>query len=210
MFRCGSIRAKRIGFVFLFLALILEPLSAQQKNERDIHEREFAANKILARSLVSAEEQNYSKAVQDLILILDYYPEFSQIDTVIYVLGNNLTEMGLYSSADQIYRYLIKSNLKSPLVPFALYGLERLYYRQAKYDRAIDYFRLLREKFPQAKVGDGIYYYAGQSMFFQNDFDNAIQTLNAVEEGSEFWGYALYTRALAHFKKKMLPMPLPI
>lgn len=194
-------------FSFISILFISQFAFSQQSVQQLDKEREYAADKILKRSRVKAQRGELSKAVQDLIIILDYYQNYRKIDETLYELGNYLVEMDLYKAGKEVYDYLIRNNLQSPMVPFAIYGLEKLFYKQGKYELAIDYFRIIREKYPDAQVGEGIFYYAGQSFFYQNDFENAILTLNAIEEGSEFWGFALYTKALANFKKKMLMRP---
>ena len=193
---------KYILCIGIFFAVGLCQSRADAQNKEDNKEQEAASDKIVARAEILAERGNFNRAVQELIPILDYYPEYSKIDEVMCKLGNNLTDMGLYGAADKIFKHMVANNIDSPVVPYALFGLEKLYYLQQKYARVIDYFKLLREKYPDASIGEGIYYYAGQSYFFQGDFDNALLAFDAIEERSEFWGYALYTRALANFKKK--------
>ncbi len=199
------IKIHRLNYIFCFAILFTLGLAENRiyaQIQESNNEQEKASDKIVVRSDFYSESGDFNKAVQELIPILDYYPKYSKIDEVMWKLGNNLTEMGLFDAADKIYKHLIGNNLESPIVPFAILGLEKLYYQQQKYPRVIDYFRLLREKYPDALIGDGSYYYAGQSYFFQEDFDNAILAFDAIEEKSEFWGYALYSRALANFKKK--------
>jgi len=194
--------------IFLFCGVLISNFSfLYGQNKQSNFELEKTANKIVAQADELTKKDQYSKAVLKLIPIVDYYPEYSKIDNVMYKLGNNLTEMGLYDSAFKIYRHLVENNPQSSLIPFAIFGIEKLHYMQKDYERAIDYFRLLREKFPDAQTGDGPFYYAGQSFLFQDDFENALLTFDAIEERSEFWGFALYSHALANFKKKKLMRP---
>ena len=204
------IKIRLVLISLLSILFISQSVFSQQPTQKLDKEREYAADKILKRSRVRAQRGELSKAVQDLIIILDYYQNYGKIDETLYELGNYLVKMDLYKAGKEVYDYLIRNNLQSPMIPFAVYGLEKLFYEQGKYELAIDYFKILREKYPNANVGEGIFYYAGQSFFYQNDFENTILTLNAVEEGSEFWGFALYTKALANFKKKILMRPSPI
>ena len=183
---------------FLLILVFVIPVFSQETNK----EQEYASDKIFSRAVALAESENYNRAVQQLIPILDYYPDYSRVDEVMYNLGAYLTEMELYKAAERIFTHLIQTNIEGPMVPNAIYGLERLFYQNGDYDRALDYFRILRDKFPDNTIDDGIYYYAGQSYFFNEDFDNAILMFDAIEPGSQFWGFALYTNALAKFKKK--------
>ncbi|RKY81157.1 hypothetical protein DRQ00_00500 [candidate division KSB1 bacterium] len=184
--------------------------AAPQKEQHQLTdlELEHAASKLLTKSQAYFEKGEYWKAAQDMILIMDYYPDYSRLDEVIYTLGNCLFQMELFKASEKIYRYLILNIRNSSFVPYALYGLERIYYETKQYERAIEYFHLLRKRFPNITVDEGIYYYGGLSYFYLEDYDNAILILSAIDNKSEYWGYALYTRSLAYFKKKISIMLL--
>ena len=107
-------------------------------------EQEYAANKIVAQSDDLAQKGEFRNAVLKLIPIVDYYPEYTKIDQVLFRLGNHLTEIGLYDAAFNLYKHLITNHVDSPQVPFVLFRIEKLYYLQENYERAIDYFRILR------------------------------------------------------------------
>jgi len=105
---------------------------------------------------------------------------------------------------------LIKNYLDSPYVANAVYGLERVYYTDKMYSKALTYFQVITEKFPTMNEMDGAYYYAGQSYFYLNDYTQSILTLKRVSSKNSFRGYALYTMGLGYLKKKILIRPLSL
>jgi len=203
-----ALSIKRSKVVLLALLLFLLSSSAIQGAEGtnvllQNREKEYAASKLLDRAKELISKGQYDQALQDLIAITDYYTEFSRIDETFVVIGNCMTDMELYSGAENIFKHMIRNYTDSPWVPHALFGLERLNYLQGNYQTAIDYFRFIRERFPDAPLGEGIYYYGGQSFLYLNQFDKAITTFSAIDEKSEYWGFALYSRAQAYLKKKI-------
>ncbi|GBD93496.1 outer membrane protein assembly factor BamD [bacterium BMS3Abin05] len=162
-----------------------------------------AAEKVYKNALSEMESREYWKAAQNLIVITDYYSDYKNLDAVLYNLGTCMFHLELYSAAEKIYVYLIKNYLDSPYVSNAIYGLERVYYTEKMYNRALTYFQVITEKFPNMNEMDGAYYYAGQSYFYSNDFTQAILMLKRVPHKSSFRGYALYTIGLGYLKKKM-------
>jgi len=196
----------RFSIYILLLAGLPAALFAQQRSELDSLRMEYSATKILQKSENLIAEEQYTRALRELIDLVDYYPQFSRLDVAFLRIGQCLTSIRLYDAAKKIYTYLIRTYPKSPVIPYALAGLERVSYLEGNYDLAIDYLALLREKFPEF-YDDEIYYYGGQSFLYLNRFDEAISAFNAIREDSEYWGYALYSRAQAYLKKKTLMKP---
>ena len=196
-----------IAFSVLLLVCSGKNTWGQENNPGKGSLQEFAAANLLSKAREFQKENELSKAVQELIVITDYFPEYGKIDVVFKELGDLLIEMELYSAANKIFEHLIREYRNGPMVPYALYGLERINNLLGRHYRALQLYGLLQEKFPQANVGDGKYYHAGQSFLALEEFDKAIATFDRIKGGGEFRGYAFYSRALANFKKKILPPP---
>ncbi len=162
-----------------------------------------AATKVYKTAIDQMKSGNYWKAAQNLIVITDYYSDYRNLDAVLYNLGTCLFHLELYNASEKIFVYLIKNYLDSPYVANAVYGLERVYYTDKLYNKALTYFQVITEKFPTMNEMNGAYYYAGQSYFYLNDYTQSILTLRRVSSKSSFKGYALYTMGLGYLKKKI-------
>ena len=198
-----------LGGMLCGVVLSAGPVQGQVIDEVRRKELEYAATKTLEGAQKLMNRGRYEEALFDLIRIIDYYPQYSRITETLIEAGNCMLSLRLYSAAESVYRYVVLTYTDSPMVPFALFGLEHLHYLRGNYKVAIDYFRLIRKRFPNAPLGEGIFYYGGQSFLYSNQFDNAITAFSAIDEGSEYWGYALYSRAQAYLKKKILRRPFP-
>ncbi len=187
----------------LFTVLFSFSLLAQDISNQDRLLQERAAKRLLDQAISFRNKGEYNKAAKELIIITDYYSAFSQIDFVFVELGNVLTDMELYSAASRIFRHVINNYGNSIKVPYVLYGLQRINYLQDKYDRSLEFYTRLEKSFPNADVGSGKYYYAGQNFLALDDPDKAIIAFEKIERNSEFQAYGLYSKAMAKLKKKI-------
>ncbi|NOY76805.1 MAG: tetratricopeptide repeat protein [Calditrichaeota bacterium] len=194
-----------IGFIFVMSQMAMGTVRSSTLSQKEL---DRAATKVYKTALDQMKTGNYWKAAQNLIVITDYYSDYKNLDAVLYNLGTCLFHLELYNAAEKIYVYLIKNYLDSPYVANAVYGLERVYYTDRMYNKALTYFQVITEKFPTMNEMDGAYYYAGQSYFYLNDYTQSILTLKRVSSKSSFRGYALYTMGLGYLKKKISIRPL--
>ncbi len=191
-----------ILFVFVFLFQNVAAAGTSQPLNREKEELDRAATKVYKTALDQMTAGEYWKAAQNLIVITDYYSDYKNMDAVLYQLGNCMFHMDLYSAAERIFVYLIKNYIDSPYVSNALYGLERVYYADKRYNKALTYFQVIQDRFPQMNEMDGALYYAGQSFFYTKDFTESLILLGKISPKSSFGGYALYTMGLDYLKKK--------
>ena len=192
---------KIISCIFIFFSCL--PSFAQNIPNKDRLLQENAAKKLLNQALISQKKGELNKAIKDLIIITDYYSDYSQIDVVFSELGSILTEMELYSAASRIYKHIISNYRVSSKVPYALFGLQKINYLQERYRQSLELYNQLEKEFASSEVGGGKHYYAGQSFLAMDDFDSAINAFNKIEDNSEFKSYGLYSRAVAKLKKKI-------
>ncbi len=179
--------------------------SIQSKAQKKALEK--AAMRLYKNALRQYEVGDYWNATRELILILDYYTDFSAIDGVLYYLGESLYEMKMFRSSDKIYRYLINNYPASDFVPRALFGLQRIYYNIQKYDRSLQFYNGLVTRYRDSNVIDGAYYYGGMAFYHQKKYDEAIRALSKIRTRSEYFEYGLYTVGLAFLKKKVFHNP---
>ncbi len=192
-------------WIFLVLFFSLSTVAGagfSQPGARTREELDRAATKVYKAALNQMAAGDYWKAAQNLIIITDYYGTYQNMDAVLYQLGTCMFKMDLYTAAERIFVYLIKNYLDSPYVSNALYGLERVYYADKRYNKALTYFQVIQDRFPQMNEMDGALYYAGQSFFYTKDYTESLILLGKIHPKSSFSGYAWYTMGLDYLKKK--------
>jgi len=168
----------------------------------DERERERAANHLYRNGIKLYLAGKYWDCAQELIVLLDFYPQFEKIDGVIYYVAESLSEMEMNKPALKMLRYLLKTYPKSEYTSVALLGLQKIYFREKKYEEATHfYFSIIKNNY-DAQITDAARYYHGQSNFYMKKWDNAILVLRRISNKSEYYGHALYTTALAMLKKK--------
>jgi TolA-binding protein len=176
----------------------------EQLLDRDM---DRAAARLYRYALKYYDEEAYWKSARELIILLDYYPAFSQADGVLCYLGESMYEMTMYTSAAKMFRYLLTKYPQSEYAGQALYGMQRIYYQTSDYAESMKSFSAISTRFPEADIIDGACYHAGMAQYHQRDYDNAIATLSKVRTRSEYFDHSLYTIGLAYLKKKWSTRP---
>jgi TolA-binding protein len=214
-----KIRSSQFVTLLVWMATIIligavwsqEPESSQSRTPEQLldHDMDKAASRLYRNALRFYQDQAYWKAARELILLIDYYPAFSQTDGVLYHLGESLYEMGMYKSAAQMFRFLLTKHQKSEYIGQALYGLQRIHYQTENYEESLQIFSGIAARFADGEIIDGARYHAGMAYYNQRDYDNCIASLSGVRSRSEYFDYSLYTVGLSYLKKKWSPRPLP-
>jgi len=168
-----------------------------------------AALRLYQNALKYYEEKAHWKAAREFIVLLDYYPAFSQADGVLYHLGESMYQMTMYKSAAKMFRFLLTKYPLSGYVAESLYGLQKISYQTENHAECLKIYSGLVAKFGDDDVIDGARYYAGMAFYNQRDYDNAIATLSKVRARSEYFDHSLYTVGLAYLKKKRSTRLLP-
>ncbi|MFQ5707087.1 MAG: tol-pal system YbgF family protein [bacterium] len=185
--------------------LLAEPVSVVQDRAKLVVNR--AALNLYKKALDNYEEEVYWKSALDLIVLLDYYPKFSKMDGVVYHLGSCLYEMDMFAAADRLFRYLLKATPRTPLLPKALLGLQKIYYKRKNYRQSLKFYKALEAHYSHSNIIGESRYYAGQSYYYLKNYNLVPEILGHVGSKSEFYPFALYTTGLAQLKKKMSEVP---
>ncbi len=185
-----------------FLNNTYQDQSQIKKANNQDKEIERAANQILREGIELFTKGAYWKSARELIILMDYYPEFERLDEVIYYVAQCLFEEGLTTATTRMYKHLIKKYPQSSLVPATLLGLEKTYYRQQNYKLALSlYFAILKQTPQDKELLNAACYYAGLSHFNLKNYDMAINVLKKIDDRSNYYDSALYTTALSYLKK---------
>lgn len=185
--------------------------AAQEKlaSETRVSDRnmEKVAARIYRDALKFYNERAYWKAAREFIILLDYYPSFSQADGVLCNLGECLYSMDMFKSSHKMFRFLVTKFPQSEHVAQGLHGLQRIQYQAENYQESIKVYNAILAAYPGSKVEDGVHYFAGMAYFHEHDYDNAVAVLEKVGSRSEFYDFSLYTIGLSHLKKKASTTP---
>ncbi|MBN1351256.1 hypothetical protein JXJ21_17695 [candidate division KSB1 bacterium] len=189
------------GYASLYAhPLYASPAAAPASNdERDMDK---AADRIYRNGVNSYFAGEYWNCAQELIILLDFYPQFDKIDGVVYYIGESLNEMEMNNPALKMFKYLIKMYPQSEYVPNAMLGIQKIYFREEKFNEVMNYYFLIIKNNYENEVADAARYYHAQSNFYLNKWENAILILRRINPASEYYDHALYTTGLAMLKKK--------
>ena len=163
---------------------------------------EKASVQMFQNAIEMYKEKEFWKASRELIVILDFYSEFSKIDGVVFYIGECLYNMKMYKSAERLYQYLLENYKDSDYVAGAYLGLQKIQYSTGNYEQCIQFYNRLSEKHNKSNAMAGAHYYCGMSFYHTQDFDAAINAFSMIDKKSEYFDYGLYTTALAFLKKK--------
>ena len=165
-----------------------------------VEELERAASKLYQEADRLFQEGKYWESSRNLIILLDYYPNYSKIDEVVFTLGDCLFEIGLLDGSQKIFKFLVKKFISSPHLPRALLGLQRIEYDRGHLDKCIEFYKVIQRGTPEREILDCSRYYAGLSYYHLFEYQQAIDILQEIDKGNPYYPYALYTKGLSYLR----------
>ncbi|MBN1541069.1 tetratricopeptide repeat protein [candidate division KSB1 bacterium] len=202
-----KIPLNRSILVLLLLCGFL-PSSAQfrrQQSEKVIYQDlEKASEKLFLEAKNHYDATRYWEAARDLIILLDFHPSYSRIDQSLLILGDCLYEIGLTEGASKLYRHLVRKYIRSPFLPNALLGLQRIEYDRGDYSKCLEYYTVINRGNPKREILDGARYYAGLCHHKLKDYVQAVKILQEISDKSAYYPYGLYTIGLSHLRLKQV------
>jgi tetratricopeptide (TPR) repeat protein len=192
----------KISFLVLIFTGTSAPVFAQTDYSDAERDLEKASDKLYVQADRRFKDGKYWEAARDLIVLLDFYPRYSRIDEATYILADCLYEIGLNDGANKLYRHLVKNYVRSPYLPNALLGLQRVKYDQHDYVKSLEFFKVVDRTNPPEHIHDASRYIAGLCYQRLHEYSQAVTVLSAVSDNSPFYPYALYTLAINHLRLK--------
>jgi tetratricopeptide (TPR) repeat protein len=175
--------------------------SSQQDFREDL---EKASEKLYIEAQRLYNRGDYWEGARDLIILLDFNPEYSKIDQAIIILGDCLYEIGLKNGARKLYRHMVKRYIRSPYLPQALVGLQRIEYDDNNYKKCLEFFQVIKRGHPPDAIFNMALYYAGLCHYRMEQYDQAIAILAQIESRSAYYPHGLYMLGLSHLKLKQV------
>ncbi len=196
-----------IGIIIMFDAssgFQTKPTQTKEQTKADVRELQKLSDGVFRKGIKLFQAGKYWEATQELIVIIDYYPDFKGVDGVYFYVAEALNQIEMNKPAIQAYKWLINKYPNSEYAPKALLGLLKIYYRQKDYQNTLNYYNTILKKYSENEALDIARYYAGQSLYQTKNWDQAILLFQRIEPQSEFYDYSLYTTALCMLKKKRI------
>ncbi len=163
---------------------------------------ENSSEKLLLNAKTALARQSYWEGARDLIILMDFNPTFSKADEVVYLLGDCLYELGLNNGAGKLYTYLLNHYVRSPYLPQALLGLQRIEFDRGDYARCLEFHNTIVRSNAPTDVLDASFYYAGQCYYRFKDHPKAIQLFSSISDKSRYYDFGQYTMALSQLRLK--------
>ncbi len=198
-----------VASLLFFITFRATGLSAQETEKQLAEKRQRAAEGLFDEAAQKCKERDYWQGVLDLLALLDAHPDFIKFDQATNLLANSLYELQLLEAADLVNRQLLKSVLKSPYVPDAIHGLQKVYYHKGEYQQSLRFYNALESHYASHAVIGEARYYAIQANFQLHNYSFVVNTIKHVRRSSDFYPFALYTTALTDLKKKIFDRPFP-
>ncbi len=193
-------------YIFPSQLLANAPISSNtgtdNKNLIQLEELEKASSKLFSEANRLFINGNYWESARNLIILLDFNPQYSKIDEVIFSLGDCLYEIGLLEGSKKIFKYLVKKYISSPQLPRAILGLQRIEYDNGNLFKCIDFYKVIERGNPLDEILDCSQYYAGLSYYKLNEYNKAIEILSKINKSNSYWAYGQYTCAMSYLRLK--------
>ncbi|HID32848.1 MAG TPA: tetratricopeptide repeat protein [bacterium (Candidatus Stahlbacteria)] len=150
------------------------------------HFQKAGAKIDVARGLVSSGKS------EDAIRILSQVDDY---DGILYR-AELKYEKGDYEGAlaDYLKAYAVKDR------PEAIYGAGWSAFSLGDYNSAIEYLRIVAERFPDARMVSDVYLTLGDAYLNLKDYENAIASYEKVPEGSDLRDQAVFRIGLAYLR----------
>jgi tetratricopeptide (TPR) repeat protein len=187
--------------LLLFLLFFALPLQAIAQEPT---EWQKSSDKLFSEARRHYLAENYWEAARDLIILLDFNPDFEKSDEVVYTLAECLYQIGLPQGAGRLFQHLVTRYLRSPLQPNALLGLERIEFDRQDWSRCIEYHQIIIRSTSPQTVTDASNYFAGLSYYQLRDFPKSMESLVQVSVKSPWYPFAQYNLALAQMRMKLV------
>lgn len=117
------------------------------------------------------------------------------------LLGTTYVEWGLDSEAARLLNAITAKPGPAVRSAIAWFYLEKLFYRQGAYDKALEAYSKAQGHLPRTLLAEA-QYLAGNSLLYQKSYLEAVKPLSLVPKDSEWYPFALYSMGLAYLNAK--------
>jgi len=176
------------------------------------HTREQRESKRLYDRLILAPMDAYNEAMRLYTAgkyweasfafgkVLSLFPNFHLNDKASFYMGDCYHKLHLNSIARDVFKQSLEEYTTSEMRAKYLYGLQRLDYREGRYDDALKNHAFIINLYAESDIRPDADYLAGQIHFERKNYNVAEQLLSSVKPGSASYLYAQYTLAIINIQ----------
>lgn len=132
--------------------------------------------------------------------VLSLFPNFHLNDKAKWYMGDCYTKLYMNDIAREVYKEALEEYTTSEQRSKYIYGLQRLDYREGKYDEALKNHAFIINLYPDSDIRTDADYLAGEIQFQRKNFNVAEQLLSHVKPGDPSYLYAQYTTAVINIE----------
>jgi TolA-binding protein len=132
--------------------------------------------------------------------VLSLYPNFHLNDKAKWYMGDCYTKLYMDDVAREVFKEALEEYTTSEQRSRYIYGLQRLDYREGKYDEALKNHAFIINLYPESDIRTDADYLAGEIQFQRKNFNVAEQLLAQLKPGDPSYLYAQYTLAVINIE----------
>jgi TolA-binding protein len=132
--------------------------------------------------------------------VLSLFPNFYLNDKAKWYLGDCYTKLYMDDVAREVFKEALEEYTTSEQRSKYIYGLQRLDYREGKYDDALKNHAFIINLYPESEIRTDADYLAGEIQFQRKNFNVAGQLLSQLKPGDPSYLYAQYTLAIINIE----------
>lgn len=190
--------------VSVWISIFMPSASMANSKQPSVPESDIdkSSEKLFNNALDYFDKGNYWDCARDLIILMDFNPQYPKIDHVVFTLAECLYEIDLPRGASKLYKHLITKYVRSTLLPRALLGLQRIEYDRSDFARCIEFHNAISRSNPPQSVLDASLYYAAMCFYYYKDYPQTTQLMLEISDKSPYYDYGQYTASLSYLRMK--------
>ena len=179
---------------------------SSNRDKNQIRELQRISDRVFDAGMELYRQDKFWDAAQEMIVIIDYFPEYTASDKVHYYVGECLRELEINGPANRIFKWGVAQYPESPFASRSLLSLQKIAFLDGDYRKSLNFYYALLKKYSESTSMQESRYYAGQSLFYLKKFDQAIVLLQQIDGSSHFYDYAQYSVGLCMLKKQRVEL----
>jgi TolA-binding protein len=132
--------------------------------------------------------------------VLSLFPNFHLNDKAKWYLGDSYTKLYMNDISREVFKEALEEYTTSEMRSKYIYGLERLDYREGKYDEALKNHAFIINLYPESEIRADADYIAGEVQFQRKNYNVAEQLFSGIKPGDPSYLYAQYTLAIINIE----------
>lgn len=180
--------------------------SFSNRDKKQIRELQRLSDRVYDAGMELYNQKKFWDAAQEMIVIIDYFPEYTAADKVQYYVGECLRELEINGPSQRIFKWVVAQHPESEFASRSLLSLQKIAFLDGKYRKSLTFYYALLKKYSESAALQESRYYAGQSLFYLKKFDQAIVLLQQIDGSSHFYDYAQYSAGLCMLKKRRVEL----